>query len=106
MRLSEATVSTDKGASYLKQLCRHWGHKFPVAFDDAQGRIEMPTMLCLLTATPEMLAVRLEFADGADEVDQARMEEVVREHIQRFAFREQLLFEWERSASEALTASR
>lgn len=103
MRLSEAVVSTDKGASYMKQLCRHWDHKFPADFDDAQGRIEMPTMLCLLAATPEALAVRLELADGAD---QARMEEVVREHVQRFAFRKQLAFDWKRSALEPLTASR
>ncbi len=103
MQLSEAAVSTEKGSGYLKQLCRHWGHKFPVEFDDAHGRIEMPRMACLLRATPEALAVRLELAEGAD---QARMEEVVREHLQRFAFREQLIFEWKRSSPQVLTAQR
>lgn len=103
MQLSEAAVSTEKAGSYMKQLCRHWGHRFPVEFDDAHGRIEMPAMLCLLDATADSLAVRLELDEGAD---QDRMEEVVREHIQRFAFREQLAFQWKRSTPEILTPSR
>ena len=77
----------------MKQLCRHWGHKFPVEFDDATGTIELPQAQCVLSATPELLAVRLTLPDDAD---QERMERVVAEHLQRFGFREELGFDWVR----------
>ena len=93
MKISSAEVKTANAASYMKQICRHWGHKFPVEFDDAAGRIELPQARCVLTATAEELAVRLEMTE---EADQSRMEKVVEEHLQRFGFREELVFVWVR----------
>ena len=51
--------------------------------------------MCLLNATPASLHVRLEMTA---EADPARMEQVVAEHLQRFGFKEQLVFAWRRSA--------
>ena len=93
MQISEAAVSTEHATSYLRQLCRHWSHRFPVTFDDREGRIELPSAVCLLTAEPAQLGVRLELAAEA-EAD--RVEVVVAEHLQRFGFREQLVFAWKR----------
>jgi hypothetical protein len=93
MKISKAEVKTDKAVSYMKQLCRHWGHKFPVEFDDNHGTIQLPTAACVLEASPELLKVRLELAEDAD---QDRIEKVVEEHLQRFGFREQLVFAWAR----------
>lgn len=93
-RVSKAEVATEKAVSYMKQLCRHWGHKFAVEFDDQRGTIALPQTACLLEASPTTLTVTLTLEDGAD---QGRMEKVVEEHLQRFGFKEELVFEWVRS---------
>lgn len=96
MSLSEAHVPTTHAASYMKQLCRHWAHKFPVTFDDQHGRIDLPKATCLLQATPDKLEVRLTTHECADE---ARMQQVISEHLQRFGFREEVAFHWKASAA-------
>ena len=78
----------------MKQLCRHWGHKFPVEFDDVRGAIDMGEVRCRMEAGAEALSVVVEMTH---EADQARMEQVVAEHLQRFGFRETLIFEWVRA---------
>ncbi|MGI4830739.1 MAG: DUF2218 domain-containing protein [Janthinobacterium lividum] len=94
MKISEADVVTEHATSYLRQLCRHWSHRFDVQFDDLHGRIALPEALCTLNATPALLQVRLELTEAADP---ARVEQVVAEHLQRFGFKEQLVFPWRRS---------
>ncbi|WP_269714539.1 DUF2218 domain-containing protein [Caulobacter sp. NIBR2454] len=92
---SNATVATENGSKYLTQLCKHWSHKFEVSFDAVLGRIVLPLGVCTLTATPAALSVRLEAAEGAD---LSRFEDVVAEHVNRFAHREgALTFPWVRS---------
>jgi hypothetical protein len=93
MPISKADVSTANAVSYMKQLCRHWAHRFPVEFNDERGTIELPEARCVLVASPEMLAVSVEIHEGAD---QERIEKVVEEHLQRFGFRETLVFRWTR----------
>jgi hypothetical protein len=66
-------------------------HRFPVTFDDQQGRIELPSAVCLLQAAPAHLKITLELAEDADRL---RMQQVVEEHLQRFGFREALIFTW------------
>jgi hypothetical protein len=92
---SIASVSTPNAARYLSQLCKHWSHRFEVEFDDQSGRIALPLGPCHLTAGPGVLGVVLEAADDAG---LAKMEEVVAEHLNRFAFREgELAFAWTRA---------
>jgi len=93
MKISNAEVKTASAVSYMKQLCRHWAHRFPVEFDETHGTIELSQAKCILHAGPETLGVRLEMPEDAD---QERMERVVAEHLQRFGFREVLVFEWVR----------
>jgi hypothetical protein len=94
---SLASVSTANAARYLNQLCKHWSHRFAVAFDATSGRIELPAGVCLLTAGPGKLGVVIE-AD--DDTVLSRLEDVVAEHINRFAFREGALrFAWTRAAA-------
>jgi hypothetical protein len=91
MNVSTATVSTENASSYLRKLCQHWSHKFLVSFDAQHGTIDLAVGKCILDAEENALKVRLEVAA---EGDQARMQKVVEEHIQRFAFRESLVFDW------------
>ena len=94
MTLSRAEVPTEHAVSYLRQLCRHWAHKFPVEFDDTHGKITLPRAYVTLMSGPAALSVYLAVADAAA---QEHMEDVVAEHLQRFGFRETLTFAWLRS---------
>lgn len=88
---SACTVPTAHASRYLQQLCKHWMHKFDVAFDPNHGRIIMPeNRTVTLDATPDALLVTLDApADTA-----AHMRQIVESHIARFAFREDLVFAW------------
>lgn len=90
---SHATVATASASKYLRQLCQHWSHRFAVEFDADHGTVPMPAGLLTLTASPAGLRLDLDAPDEA----LPRMEEVVAEHLQRFAFREKLVFDWVRS---------
>ncbi len=52
----------------------------------------MPQANCMLDASPKSLLVTVEMQP---EADQERLETVVAEHLQRFGFRETLVFEWQ-----------
>lgn len=91
---SQAVVRTEHASKYLTQLCKHWAHKFEVSFDPVLGRIALPMGICTLTATPAALQVDL---DGVEGTDMSRFEDVVADHINRFAHREgELTFPWVR----------
>jgi hypothetical protein len=86
MPASHATVATASGSRYLQQLCKHWSHKFAVAFTPHHGTIPFDaTRVCTLDAAPDRLELRIEAADDAT---LERMQGVVIDHLKRFAFRE------------------
>jgi hypothetical protein len=88
MPASQATIATASASRYLQQLCKHWSHKFAVEFTPQHGTIPFDTTrVCMLDASPEALALRIEAADDAT-LD--RMQGVVIDHLKRFAFREDL----------------
>jgi len=91
--VSTAVVKTANGDVLMRHLCQHWGHKFPVECGVSNGRIELPQAVCILKSEPDLLKIRVELADGAD---QLRIETVVEEHLKRFGFREELVFAWTR----------
>ncbi|WP_395446893.1 DUF2218 domain-containing protein [Aminobacter sp. UC22_36] len=89
MPKSTAVVETEHASRYLQQLCKHWGHKFKVEFSPTEGRIDLGEgRLVDLRAGDHSLTVDVEAEDLP------RMEQVVVDHIVRFAFREELKFEW------------
>ncbi len=90
---STALVPTASASRYLQQLCKHWSHKFAVVFDAETGHIPLPGGDVTLTAGADALTVQCA-APGAD--DLARMQQVVANHLERFAFREgELVFHWQ-----------
>ena len=90
MSVAVAHVATAHASRYLQQLCKHWSHKYPVEFTPQNGRIEMSAGVLILDADAEGLGLRLTAAPE----DLERMEGVVAAHLQRFAFREELAFDW------------
>jgi hypothetical protein len=89
-----ATVATPNGSKYLQQLCKHWSHRLEVEFDATRGRVAFPTSAVTFAATPDALTMTLISPDAAT-LD--RMEGVVVDHLNRFAFREELKVEWVRA---------
>ena len=94
--ISTASITTVEPARIILRLCKHWGHKFPVSYDDAQGRSELPLGQCMLSAADCQLSVRLE---GVPDADMVRFEQVVAEHAQRMARGETYVWDWARSAA-------
>lgn len=90
MATAATRVPTAHASRYLQQLCKHWSHKYPVAFTPQNGRIEMSAGVLILDADPEGLVLSLTTA--AEDLE--RMEGVVAAHLQRFAFKEELTFNW------------
>ena len=97
MHVSETRVPTASASRYLQQLCKHWAHKFAVEYTPETGMIPFAAdRVCMLAATPDHLALRIE---AADEATLAKMEGVVIDHLKRFAFRENLdEITWRRSS--------
>ena len=75
----------------MKQLSSHRAHKFPVKRDDDQSYIELPNVLCRMSASADSLSIELE-AQNDDELP--KMEQVVQVHLERFAYEEKLVFNW------------
>ena len=90
MSIATTRVPTAHASRYLQQLCKHWSHKFPVEFTAQNGRIEMSAAVLILDADAEGLGLRLD----SEPQNLTRMEDVVAEHLKRFAFREELAFDW------------
>ena len=86
-----AEIATAQGSRYLQQLCKHWSHRFAVEFDARHGMVHMTGADCTFDVTGEGLRLVL---SGEDTAVLERLSGVVEEHLQRFAFREQLGFVW------------
>ena len=93
---SIAQITTVNASRHLQQLCKHWGHRFPVTFDESQGSVAFDGTTCLLQAAAGHLMITLE-TTGEDTLE--RMEGVVADHLQRFASDDDLVVHWSRSAA-------
>ena len=94
---SIANVSTEKPVPYMRQLCKHFGHKIPASFNDHDGRIEFePGVLTLDASAAEVLVLEVN-GSTADDLD--RLEHVVGGHLERFGKRDELCVEWTRDAA-------
>lgn len=93
MAKTQAIVPTAHASRYLQQLCKHWAHKFTVEFTPEHGRIDLgENRVVSLNANEQNLTASVD----APEDNLAQMEDVVASHIVRFAFREELVFNWVR----------
>ncbi|GJD59904.1 DUF2218 domain-containing protein [Methylobacterium frigidaeris] len=91
MTQSRAVVGTAHASRYLQQLAKHWSHKFDTEFDATKARIALPLGEARLAASDEALTIDLTVADPATLPD---FHAVIVRHLERFAFRETLHFEW------------
>jgi len=95
---SRADVATADPVRYMKQLCRHFGHKQDATFNDQTGRIRFEFGVCDLAAERDRLAL---VVNADDEERLERMERVVGSHLERFGFRDEVTVSWQRVAPAA-----
>lgn len=91
---AEALVHTPKAAGYLAQFCKHFAHKVPVSQNGDSARITFERGDCLLLAQGDILTIVVESGD-AEAIPV--LEDVVARHLERFAFREELVIDWKHS---------
>lgn len=99
--VSTATVPTARAAKYLQQTCKHWQHNLAVSFTPEHGTIVFPRdarggdhpgdATVTFDADADALTVRID-ATSAEQL--AALRGAVERHVDRFAFRESLVWAW------------
>jgi uncharacterized protein len=89
---SRAEVATDKPVPYMRQLCKHFGHKVDASFDDDSGYIQFDFGRCVLHANNGTLTLDVSAADAESH---ERMERVIGSHLERFGRRDELSVAWQ-----------
>ena len=82
---SHARLESDKAARYMNQLAQFWGRRFEVSYDDISALIPLPLGTCSMIADQGGLAITIEALDWEG---LARLEDVVADHLLRFAAQE------------------
>jgi uncharacterized protein len=88
---SQATVVTEKPVPYMRQLCKHFGHKVDAAFDDDSGYIDFDAGRCDLRAADGELLLTV---TAETEENRERLRNVVGSHLERFGKRDGLSVSW------------
>jgi hypothetical protein len=91
MPKSVAHITSVNPSRLIRRLCKHWGHKFDVTYDEHQGYVPLPIGACRMQATETILTVALE--SNSDETLK-KLEEVVAVHLIRMAHEETLSVSW------------
>ncbi|WP_170146178.1 DUF2218 domain-containing protein [Paracidovorax anthurii] len=95
MKESRVSVATESGSKYLRQLSKHWSHRFPVRLDSNTAHIDLGNDQSVeLSADEACLKMLIKDLD-ANRLGE--LEAIVEHHINGFAFRETLKYEWKRS---------
>lgn len=90
---STVQITTTNPSRLIRRLCKHWGHKFEVSFDDQQGNIALGDDHCQLTAGEGSLTAVVK---SAEEAKLERLQTVVADHLQRMSSDESFTFNWTR----------
>jgi hypothetical protein len=88
---SQAQVATDKPVPYMRQLCKHFGHKTDAAFGDDSGYIQFEFGRAELRAREGKLELAVSAADAESH---ERVEHVIGSHLERFGKRDGLSVAW------------
>jgi hypothetical protein len=98
MSTSVSSVKTDHASRYLQQLCKHWSHKFTIEFNETAGKVPFSPETSLELAADASALLMTLHVENPQDLD--RMQNVVADHLKRFAFREELDVVWTADASK------
>lgn len=92
MTSASTEIATAKASYYLQMLCKHWSHRLQVEFTPERGVIRFPPgAVCTLEAEGGAEARVLKATvEAADAEAVAQFENVVINHLKRFAHSEDL----------------
>jgi uncharacterized protein len=88
---SRADVATEKPVPYMRQLCKHFGHKTDASFGDDTGYIQFEFGRCELQAADGELKMTV---SATDDENRQRMQNVIGSHLERFGRRDGLSVSW------------
>ena len=92
MTETTAVVKTAHATKYMTQLCKHWSHRFETSLEGKTGTANLPGGQVRFHAADDALTITVELTDDAAKT---RMQGVIAEHLERFAFRElPLAYNW------------
>lgn len=91
MKTAQATTQTRSASKYLRQLCKHFAHKVPADWTETTGNVTFPWGACEMSANETSLTITCQ---AKNESDMARMKAVIDDHLERFAWREELRLQW------------
>lgn len=97
-----STFSTQRGGRYLAALCHHFGRKVEVWCDAESGWVKFPFGRCDLNHDASGLYL---LVSAKSKADLDRVVQVVTNHLERFAFRENPNLEWIHTAGARLNAT-
>lgn len=85
-------IKTKEGVQYIGKLCRHFRHKIETNYEGNTGTAHFPWGICQMLAEPDALIfdVEAEDAEGMEKIQGA-----LDRHLIKFAFREELVIEWQ-----------
>ncbi|MBV9605873.1 MAG: DUF2218 domain-containing protein [Solirubrobacterales bacterium] len=84
-------MATDKPVAYMRQLCKHFGHKVDASFGEDSGYIQFEFGRCDLHASERTLSLEVSAANAESH---ERMEQVIGSHLERFGRRDELSVAW------------
>ncbi|WP_171188039.1 DUF2218 domain-containing protein [Ruegeria sp. HKCCC2117] len=86
-----ATFFTQRGGRYMAALCHHFGRKVEACCDEDTGWVKFPFGRCDLNQDASGLHV---VVSATSQANLDRVVQVVTNHLERFAFRENPELEW------------
>ncbi len=87
-----ASFQTDNAARYLATLCNHFGNRVTAQCKDNDGWVQFPFGRCEMKADDSQLEMTA-VAEDQTELDQ--VVQIITSHLERFAFRENPLLDWQ-----------
>src|SRR3989442_1269485 len=88
---SRSEVASDRPVPYMRQLCKHFGHRHDASFGEDGGYIQFAFGRCELRARDGVLELTV---TAADVESHERMERVIGSHLERFGSRDELRVMW------------
>jgi hypothetical protein len=95
------TIPTAHARKYLQQLCKHFAHKVTVDFTPEEGRVLFPPGRCLMNADDRALTFH---CISREERGIPVIQGILDRHLVKFAWREELDYQWSGATPAALVA--
>lgn len=87
-----ATFKSERATRYMTALCHHFGRKVGANCNDANGWVQFPFGRCEMSVAGDELQLHAQAKDP-DQLEQ--VVQIVSNHLDRFAFRENPKLNWQ-----------